>query len=930
MTPVIGDEMPPVPVRPTADATRLLEEDRPTAEILNALADLARDVIPCHQAAVSLTAEEHNWSQVISAVSLSDKYSEYRDFDAHPTGEGITRLVCSTGESARLTQAELVAHPAWRGFGEFAKQHPPLNGWLAAPLTGSDGKNLGLIQLSDAIEGEFTPAQETVLGTLARIGSLAIERADLRVRSLKSEEQLAAALDSASEGVVLMSRDGEITLANIAITDLLGHTPRHDHDLAQLLRNTGSYEGGRAATAILEGAAFRGSIPIDNLRRFFIVIPERELDRPRVITLTDVSPLELERTQRVMLDEVVRQSPDGVIVLRPITDAAGNVVDFESQLVNDAMRTLSSRSPSAGDRLSTIFNGPVYEDVSTASKAVLTSRQPVHIEVHIADDGGQEKWFDLTISPVQTGLGITVRPITSQKLTERRLRESERLLLRSQEIAHVGGWQWTPQAGDFVTWTDEVFRIFGLVPQSLEINYTEFLNRVHPDDRDRVDKAARHTATQGVPYEIDHRILMPDGTVRHVHESGALVEEPDQPVRLIGTIQDVTERQQLDDNLNRAQRVQSLGVMAAGIAHDFNNILGVITIDSGILERRLRELGIEGHETSLESLQLATKRAADLTQRLLTFTGQQTRSVQSLNLGTVVKDLRPMLHSAVGERHAIEYEGDDDAIIRADLTQIEQVVLNVVLNSKDAMPQGGTIRLKLSGRVDHVTRWGGSPSQSGEWVTLEISDSGAGMDSATMQRIYDPFFTTKTGGRGTGLGIPVVYGIVEQSEGRMEITSSPGRGTSVLLAFPGHHDTPTADAEWSPSDVLITPNGHERVLVVEDDDEMRSTCAQALGELGYDVSTAATPGDGYRAASRSRFDVLVADVIMPVQDGVALTKSLLSQNPQMVAVLISGINSPATLPDPLRSDFLAKPFSGQQLGQGIQRLLAAQGARVGR
>ena len=383
---------------------------------------------------------------------------------------------------------------------------------------------------------------------------------------------------------------------------------------------------------------------------------------------------------------------------------------------------------------------------------------------------------------------------------------------------------------------------------------------------------------------------------------------------LLSTVVDITERNRLEAQLLQAQKMEAVGHLAGAIAHDFNNLLTAMMGFAALLQEELTEN--PAHRYNAEQVVRAGARAADLTRQLLAFSRRQVLQPQLLCINHILQEMSVLLRSAVGERVVIKMELDADlANTRADPVQLQQVVMNLTVNARDAMPEGGALTFRTFTSAD-----------DGDAVVLEVTDTGVGMDEETLARAFEPFFTTKEKGRGTGLGLSTVYGIITQSGGAVRVTSRAGHGTRFTLSLPRVTEPlPVADPTLSLQESVSLQG--RNVLVVEDQGAVRSFLTRGLATRGCHVVEAQ---DGLAALLLLKdpslpLDVMVCDVVMPRMSGTELYKELNSIRPSLKVVFISGY--PAGLLDQElmatpSAAFLGKPFTMQQLAQVVGQVLA--------
>jgi hypothetical protein len=423
-----------------------------------------------------------------------------------------------------------------------------------------------------------------------------------------------------------------------------------------------------------------------------------------------------------------------------------------------------------------------------------------------------------------------------------------------------------------------------------------------------------------------------DGEQIWVEGSSATIELPSGPT-VFNIFRDVTERKRsdeerasLEEQLRQAQKLESIGRLAGGIAHDFNNLLTVIKGYSVLLLGQLRA-GDPLRET-LEEIDKAGARAAELTQQLLAFSRKQILEPHVLDLNRVVRETEPMLSRLVGEDVAVCMQlHPEGAAIFADPHQLEQVLMNLAVNSRDAMPRGGKLRIETS-----VVEWGPRDvrahpgANAGRYAVLAVSDDGEGMSEETRHHIFEPFFTTKEVGKGTGLGLPMVQGIVAQSGGVIEFDSEPGRGTTFKIYLPLVENAP---ADSGKAEAVTPQRGNETVLVVEDQADVRKYVAAALRAYGYRVIQASDAEEAMLLCERERghVDLLLTDVVMPNQSGTELAKRLEEAFSGIRVLFMSGYADDATARHGFSAkggSFIMKPFSPEQLAIKVGEILMAR------
>jgi two-component system cell cycle sensor histidine kinase/response regulator CckA len=396
-----------------------------------------------------------------------------------------------------------------------------------------------------------------------------------------------------------------------------------------------------------------------------------------------------------------------------------------------------------------------------------------------------------------------------------------------------------------------------------------------------------------------------------------------QIIGVIGIVHELTERKRLQDQFNQVQKMEAIGRLAGGVAHDFNNLLTVINGYSELLLARMSEG--DPHRMPLQEIHRSGERAAGLTQQLLAFSRKQLVEPKVINLNELVSEMRNMLHRLIGEDISTEINLDPAlGRILADSGQLTQVVMNLAVNARDAMPDGGALTLETA-NVE-FPEGAEPPAVPGRFVRLTVADTGVGIDSATLQRIFEPFFTTKAEGKGTGLGLSTVYGIVQQCGGWVAVESEPGHGTTFRIFLPR-----TQEAASDPEPVPLRPAqlcGAETILLVEDQEEVRRFVVEALRGYGYRILDASQPGDALLIAERhvGPIYLLLTDIVMLHLTGVELAARLKPLRADMRVLYMTGHTEQAVLGDAFFETggaLIRKPFNAEDLARKIREVLGS-------
>jgi PAS domain S-box-containing protein len=520
----------------------------------------------------------------------------------------------------------------------------------------------------------------------------------------------------------------------------------------------------------------------------------------------------------------------------------------------------------------------------------------------------------------------TVQDVSERIRANEALRRSEKMLRLAQEAANIGSFDQDLRTEE-ITLSEQLWRILGIDPAQSVPTLTDTevaLALVFPEDRETVRAMMQQATRSGEKQTLRTRIVRADGAVRHVLASMMLVRDgAGEAARLVGTVVDISEqveaeaqRWRLEGQIQQAQKLESLGVLAGGIAHDFNNLLvGIL----GNASLALLELGpTHDAHVSIMEIERAAQRAAELTRQLLAYAGKGRFVVEPVDASLVVHEMYALLRSAISRNASIQLDlAERLPTIEVDATQFRQVVMNLITNASDALgEQGGLVTLRTSTRemdAAFLERCvAGTTATPGSFVVVEVTDTGAGMDAETVKRIFDPFFTTKFTGR--GLGLAATLGIVRSHAGAIRVESAVGRGTSFCLLFPvarreREEQTPFVDARWS---------AHEHVLVVDDDESVRAVTSALLLRRGFRVSEAP---DGETAlamfrAAPAEYALVVLDLTMPGMDGDATFRALHSVRPDVRVLLTSGYHETEVtqlFAGRGLAGFLQKPFRADDL-----------------
>jgi PAS domain S-box-containing protein len=522
-------------------------------------------------------------------------------------------------------------------------------------------------------------------------------------------------------------------------------------------------------------------------------------------------------------------------------------------------------------------------------------------------------------------LGIG-RDITERRNNEEALQRYSFLMKEMGKAAKIGGWEFDTATGRG-TWTEEVALIHEVEPTdatSVETGlsfYTE-------ESRDLVTQAIENTTKSGEPYTLELEMITANGNHKWVKTIGYPVFENGKVVKLRGSFQDITkrkhneiEREKLQAQLTQAQKMESVGRLAGGVAHDFNNMLGVI-LGYTELSLELTENDQTLH-SSLQEIQMAALRSADLTRQLLAFARKQTVTPKVIDLNSTVESMLSMLRRLIGEDiNLVWLPAKKTEMVKIDPSQIDQILANLCVNSRDAMKDTGKVTVETHNvEVSEVYQSQHPHFRAGKYVVLMVSDNGSGMSKETQNKLFEPFFTTKEQGKGTGLGLASVYGIVKQNNGYINVYSELGLGTTIKIYLPQHETY--EEHLYAKKFAEDAARGNETILLVEDEPAILKMTARMLEQLGYKVLKTSIPTEAVdiARAHAGEIQLLITDVIMPEINGRALAKSILAIIPELKCLFMSGYTSNVIAHHGVLDKgvlFIQKPFSKHDLAAKIR------------
>ena len=521
------------------------------------------------------------------------------------------------------------------------------------------------------------------------------------------------------------------------------------------------------------------------------------------------------------------------------------------------------------------------------------------------------------------GARAILHDISERKRTEKYLHDSNRLHSEAQEMAGFGHWQLDINQGG-LNCSSGLLRIFELESKKAGSSLEDLMATVHPADRDMVRQAYKESLQQQKSYTLQHRLLMEDGRVKHIHEKCRTdFDSQGQPLRSIGTVQDITLHKNMENQLRQAQKMEAIGTLAGGIAHDFNNILTPILGYSEMIKEQAEPQSSMAREAG--EVIRAANRAKELVQQILTFSRQSEQTHKPLKPHLVVKEALRLLRSTIPSSIELLSAIDSNSgMIMANPTQIHQLVMNLCTNAFHALAnQEGQIKVKLESISLDEQKADQLRLDRGDYLQITVEDTGCGMSKEVQAKIFDPYFTTKKQGEGTGLGLAVVMGNVQNLGGAIELRSVEGAGSTFMIYLPTI-PVPTEDETDSPA--LPLPGGSETVLVVDDEQAITKMISTFLRRLGYqvhDFTDCKEALDFYRQ-SPAIADLVITDMTMPHITGQELARKMWQLRPELPVILCTGFSrliSAEQARELGMSGFLMKPIRQNTLATAVRHAL---------
>src|SRR2546425_492366 len=909
-------------------------EDLP--QLFRAVHDIISELMPAKNLYIAL------YDTDAGILSFPYWVDEHDPPPARPKLErGLREYVLRTGQPLLATPE---VHEELSRRGEADLVGAPSLDWIGVPLKAHD-RTIGVLVAQTYTEGiRFGEREKEILQFVSTQVAMAIERKRAEEAVRTSEARLKALLDSALDACVTMDETGRIMSWSAAAETVFGWPVSEaiGRSLADTIIPSHHREGhARGLARFLEtgeGPILRQRIEITALHRDGHEFPVELTVTP--MRLGDhwlfgafVRDLTEEKRAERVLQKEVGEREAAERLLRQVIDADPSLVfvkdrDGKFVLVNKAVADIYGTTAEAQVGKTDADFNPNKEEVEhflRDDRAVMDSRRPkvVTEEAVTNPTTGATRWFQTVKVPLLSPDGEARRvlgvatDITERKRAEEALRRSEASYRGLVEHAAYGIYRATGD-GKFLMVNPALFTMLGY-GSAEELLKIDIARDVYVDPAARARILQRCEQFGSAIEEVVWRRR--DGSVITVRLNGRPVRAPDGALECFEFIvEDVTDQRALEERLRQTQKMEAVGRLAGGIAHDFNNLLTAILGSVDFLRRALGPDHPEHAET--EEIQKAAVRAADLTRQLLAFSRQQVLAPKVLEVDALVANLEKMLRRLIREDVELRFAPKAPrAAVRVDPGQLEQVIVNLVVNARDAMPRGGKLTIETATvDLDAGYAWEPGTVEPGRYVMLGVTDTGVGIDRAEQAGLFEPFFTTKEFGKGTGLGLATVYGIVRACGGAIDVESRPGAGSTFRIYLPA------SDEQAPSSKGRVTPPPEagrgETILVVEDEDPVRMLLRRILVDHGYKVLEARDGADGLRRSQEhgGEIHLLLTDVVMPEMTGPELAQQVAAQRPATRVLFMTGYTEHA----PTGAEaLLHKPFSSATLLGHVRRLLDA-------
>jgi len=638
---------------------------------------------------------------------------------------------------------------------------------------------------------------------------------------------------------------------------------------------------------------------------------------------------EIEKELRVsqnLVNSLIEGTTDAIFV----KDRQGRYLLFNSAAAKVVGK---SAAEVLGHDDTALFSAIEAEAIMAGDRRVMEAGEVMTYEDYLTAADGTYRTFLATKGPIYsengkvTGLFGISRDISEQRRSEEELQEVTQRLRLATAAGHLGIWDWD-LVNDVLVWNERMFELYGVSSDTFRVSRETWEECLHPDDLALALEVTRGALSGEREYDYEFRIVQPDGAVKFIKSNAMVIRDANgKAIRLIGMNQDLTGHKHLEEQLRQSQKMEAIGQLAGGVAHDFNNILTAIYGHCSVLQMKMGKDA--PFRSDIDQIYAAAERAANLTRSLLAFSRKQIMSPKQVNLNEIVMNVGKLLTRIIGEdiRLKTVFTGPPLRVF-ADSGQIEQVLMNLATNARDAMPNGGVLTIETAlDEIDESFIQAYGYGSAGMFVVLSVSDTGKGMDVDTSGKIFEPFFTTKEVGKGTGLGLSIVYGVIKQHNGYINVYSEPDKGTTFRIYLPLVYEE-DADIEDKPAHDYPRM-GSETILLAEDDATIRELVGSVLAKFGYDVILAHDGEDAVEKfkTSSEKINIIIMDMIMPRKSGKEAYEEIRNIRPGVKILFMSGYSPDLLLDRGISAtgdEVLIKPIHPLELVRKVRSLLDNQ------
>lgn len=855
----------------------------------------------------------------------------------------------------KRTGPETVVDRSGRSYHLILNDIDNLPGWKIVHLSDSDAISERVFSSLFETAGYIFIFIFTVIGLVLLILNFLAADAEKSLRS--SEERYRSVTETIDEGIILQAASGEILTWNrgaekifgIPAEVAIGRTSESNN--WSLIHKDGSkYEGQDhpSMRTLRTGEACRNEImgvyqPSGELRWISVntnpIFKGRE-DKPYAVAISfsDVTEMELNRKElqesRAMLQAAMDYSQAGI--------AIASAPDGKLKYVNDSALRIRGKSEEevvngvgidryvASWKILHLDGTPYKEDEVPLARAILYGETCTK-EFIVQRSNKEDRVVWANAAPIKNDKGeiaygiVVFLDITERKIAQEALEKSEERLKLALDSVSDAVWDWRVDTGE-VYFSSRWYTMLGYDPYELPQEFETWRNLLHPDDLPESEKIVFSHLEMAEPFKTEFRMRTKDNQWRWILARGKTVETDGQgkALRMLGTHMDITERKKMEERIQHSQKIESIGSLAGGIAHDFNNILFPVV---GLAELLLEDLpsGSPEYENANQILK-AGRRGSDLVKQILTFSRQSEQKKIPIRAQSVLKEVLKLSRSTIPtDIDIIQDIQSDCGLIMADPTQIHQVAMNLITNAYHAVEEanGGKISVRLKETEIDASDSSDSILESGRYLLLSVSDTGHGIPTDVINKIFDPYFTTKEQGKGTGLGLAVVHGIIQDHRGAIKVSSEIGQGSTFDIYIPLMEKADTSEPIEAGE---IHPVGNERILLVDDEESIAKLEMQMLERLGYKVTVRNSSPDALKTfkSTPDSFDLVITDMTMPNMTGDQLAKEMRSIRFKVPIIICTGfserINQEKAKAFGIKG-FLMKPVVKLELAKMVRKVL---------